>query len=367
MCYFFMVCRFLRPLFLLSTLYILFLPSYGVGAFRAPKTLSGWGIFVKSEKGSFKLSGMQIPYELNTPLFSDYAKKYRTLFIPQGKKIKLNEGKLIYPQGTFFSKTFFYEPHSLGKRQGLDGPWGKNKFLIETRVLFKTKRGWKGYPYLWDLKNKVAHLSLLGGQVSLTYQDKGSFTYNIPNKNQCILCHANYVDFGRKVRPIGPRRPDNIMRPNKALGEGVLNQLSFLKKKGLLEESDELFKIVPMPVWNSPQTAGLKLRAKAYLEVNCSHCHGEKGMAQSTGLILEYENHRKTSQGLCKAPVAAGRGSGGLKYAISPGHPHESIMVFRMNSKETDVMMPELGRSLVHKEGVDLVSDFILAMTGKCE
>ena len=363
-----MNCTFLKSLFLLTFLASSLFPSWALGAFRPPKTLSGWNVFLEGKEGGWELHDSQIPYELNTPLFSDYANKYRTMFIPKGTKITLKNGQLTYPEGSIFTKTFFYNPESIDKKEGLDGPWGENKHLIETRVLFKTKRGWRGYPYRWDIKKNVARLSLLGEQISLTYNEKESFTYTIPNKNQCISCHANYVDFGREIRPIGARRADNLLRRHPFLdGEGAKDQLSFLKEKGFLDESEELSTLKPLPVWNSSQSGDLKSRAKAYLEVNCAHCHGQKGIAQSTGLILEYENTKKTSSGICKAPVAAGRGSGGLKYAISPGHPHESIIVLRMDSVETDVMMPELGRSLVHKEGVELISNFIFAMTGRCE
>jgi hypothetical protein len=59
-----------------------------------------------------------------------------------------------------------------------------------------------------------------------------------------------------------------------------------------------------------------------------------------------------------KAPVAAGKGSGGLLYDIVPGKPDESILQFRIESVHPGIMMPELGRSITHKEGS-------VAQTGK--
>ena len=45
----------------------------------------------------------------------------------------------------------------------------------------------------------------------------------------------------------------------------------------------------------------------------------------------------------------------------------ESILIFRMDSTEAAIKMPELSRSLVHEEGVALVSDWIATLPGSCE
>ena len=67
--------------------------------------------------------------------------------------------------------------------------------------------------------------------------------------------------------------------------------------------------------------------------------------------------------GECKPPVAAGDGAGDFDYDIVPGDAAESIMDFRMDSVELEVMMPEIGRTLIHTEGVELVRDWINSLT----
>ena len=57
--------------------------------------------------------------------------------------------------------------------------------------------------------------------------------------------------------------------------------------------------------------------------------------------------------------MATGRGSGGLDYSIVPGHPNESILLYRLISDAPDIMMPESGRSVMHKEGVDVIYHWI--------
>jgi hypothetical protein len=60
-----------------------------------------------------------------------------------------------------------------------------------------------------------------------------------------------------------------------------------------------------------------------------------------------------------KSPVAAGRGSGGRKFDIVPGNPEASILYYRINSTDPGVMMPELGKTLIHDEGVALIKEWI--------
>ena len=63
-----------------------------------------------------------------------------------------------------------------------------------------------------------------------------------------------------------------------------------------------------------------------------------------------------------KPPVAAGIGSGGHEYDIVPGQPDRSILTYRIASTHPGIMMPELGKRLVHEEGVALVRQWIAAM-----
>jgi len=70
--------------------------------------------------------------------------------------------------------------------------------------------------------------------------------------------------------------------------------------------------------------------------------------------------------GLCKVPVSAGQGSGDLLFDVVQGKPEESILVHRMESTTPKIMMPELGRTMIHREGVALIRQWIAAMHGSC-
>jgi len=93
--------------------------------------------------------------------------------------------------------------------------------------------------------------------------------------------------------------------------------------------------------------------------VNCALCHNSKGPANASGLFLEYNRKDVKKLGVFKPPVAAGRGSGNLDFNIVPGKPDESIFIYRMESTDPGILMPESGRKMVHKEGVVLIREWI--------
>lgn len=63
-----------------------------------------------------------------------------------------------------------------------------------------------------------------------------------------------------------------------------------------------------------------------------------------------------------KSPVSAGRASGNCLYDIVPGKPDSSILVYRISENDPEIRMPELGRSIQHKEAVALIRAWISAM-----
>jgi hypothetical protein len=70
--------------------------------------------------------------------------------------------------------------------------------------------------------------------------------------------------------------------------------------------------------------------------------------------------------GVCKTPVFAGKAAANLKYAIVPGKPDESILVYRMLATEPAIAMPEIGRSLVHEDAVGVIRQWIAGLPGGC-
>ena len=101
---------------------------------------------------------------------------------------------------------------------------------------------------------------------------------------------------------------------------------------------------------------------RAWLEVNCAHCHSPHGSARTTGLDLRMMQTDPGKYGVFKSPVAAGKGTGGRRYDIVPGKPDESILMFRLETEEPGARMPNIARNLAHHESNDLIRSWIESM-----
>lgn len=292
------------------------------------------------------------PYALNTPLFSDYAEKSRFLYLPPGTTARYRAtGALELPVGATLVKTFAY-PADFRRP-------AENVRFLETRLLIHRKSGWVALTYVWDVEQTHAVLKRAGARLDVSFTDahgqSRTVDYAVPNANQCKECHA----LSKQITPIGVKAR-NLNGPF-AYATNTENQLAHWTRTGILAGAPSPEKAPRAAVWDNPAEP-VEGRARAYLDANCAHCHNARGMASNSGLFLDLEETRASAIGIGKRPVAAGRGSGGLDFAIAPGHPDASIIALRMASTEPGVMMPELGRSLVHEEGLALIRDYIAKM-----
>ncbi len=332
------------------------------------KTLSGYNLFA-NEMEPRKGANSGIHYDLITPLFTDYAHKYRFIYVPKGKQAAYNsKDALDFPVGTIIAKTFTMPRDFLNA--------GAGEELIETRLLVHRKDGWIALPYTWRADGSNADLTVAGGtrKVSWIHSDGSSRSTNyvIPDANSCKNCHGLVqaeTGSGRTTEtvivPIGPKA--RFLNTNNVYDGKVVNQLTQMKKAGILiGVPTDLASISTVADWEDT-AAPLESRAKAYLDANCAHCHNPGGFASNSGLFLEYWRELGTAYGTCKPPVAAGSGTGGFKYDIVPGDADQSILAYRMNSNKPDVRMPEIGRSIIHTEGVALIRDWINSQSGGCE
>ena len=81
-------------------------------------------------------------------------------------------------------------------------------------------------------------------------------------------------------------------------------------------ESTQLHHNFSTAIDYSNPNENLNLRARAWLDINCAHCHRLGGPAENTGLYLEIEEKNSKRLGILKPPIAAGRGSGNLKITL---------------------------------------------------
>ena len=337
-----------------------------------PDMLADWNVvFVAG--GRLRLNDGVLPYDLNTPLFTDYAHKLRTVWMPAGTSARYEpEAAFDFPVGTIISKTFYY-PRGDGDAvlrtdddgaQVRDGGLALDRVrLVETRLLVRRAEGWIALPYVWNAAQTQARLQRGGALVPMTLvaADGSSRTleYQVPDQNQCAGCHGDDMKT-RAVFPIGPKA--RHLDREVAYADGTTtSQLARWGQVGYLDDMPVTGAPRPNAMWTDP-SAPLDARARAYLDINCGHCHSPKGPARTSGMWLDAATTEPLRLGRCKLPIAAGKGTGGHAWGIVPGRPDASILTYRMASEDPAVMMPELGRSLAHEEGVALVRSWIGAM-----
>ncbi len=109
----------------------------------------------------------------------------------------------------------------------------------------------------------------------------------------------------------------------------------------------------------------LELRVRAYLDINCAHCHSEETHCSYRPMRLDYSDTNNFSNiGVCVDPdTDLGLGLG---HIVEPGDARNSVLHFRMSSTEISNRMPLLGRTLLHSEGVTLIEDWIDSLTNNC-
>ena len=316
-----------------------------------PKRLSEWNLFMQTSGKLVPNAGV-VPYDLNTPLFSDYADKYRFVWMPAGTSAEYRaDGPFEFPVGTVLAKTFAFPQNGRNQER-----------RIETRLLVHARSGWVSLPYIWDDAQREANLELVPDPVAIKFTDTAGtnhdFTYVIPNANECHECHDNQ----KVLLPIGPKAR-NLNR-DYAYSSGTENQLEHWARVGYLRGLPDVSSRPRVAQWIDT-AAPVAERARAYLDNNCAHCHQPGGQAGYTGVDFRWSQTDIAHMGLCKSPNSAGE-VGALRYDLVPGHPDESILIYRLESTAPKVSMPALGRDVVHVEGVQLLRRWIDSLPGDC-
>ncbi len=326
---------FLVLLILLPVLYILTCnkskKSTGAAQVHFPEKLSGFKLFQGNPVLLVPAAGLEVQ-ELSATLFTDYAKKQRLLKLPPGTKVIINDSGLpVYPEGSILVKTFYYQKNEKDTSQG--------KQLIETRLLLLKNGRWNAGTYRWNQAQSEAFYQPGASDVAVNWIDEKNnnrkVLYHIPAPQDCISCHQ----FSGKIIPLGPKAI-NLNRT--VLRNGTkINQLLYLQKKGLLKMNVPVSKIPIMPDDENEQ-ADIAERARAYLDINCAHCHRPGGTAYRQSLALSYQvPYSHTGIGINKRNI--------IERMSSPGIYH----------------MPKLGTTLLHTEGISLINGYLKSLDPK--
>jgi uncharacterized repeat protein (TIGR03806 family) len=332
---------------------------------KPPAMLSELHLLDDATDGFVTYSKGVVPYDLNTPLFSDYAIKERAIYLPDGTTAAWRDNAVLHlPVGSAILKTFIVPAD-------LRAP-DDNRRIVETRLMIRYPDEWKNWPYVWNADGTDAELQVEGMVEEMEIVDLDGitrpFSYLVPQRNQCQECHELKGDDGENfITPIGPK-PRNLNR-DYAYADGDANQLEHLVELGLLDTAPDVADVGAAVPWKDylagPAPADLPYEtvdrvARDYLDINCAHCHNPAGVSGITSqLFLNWDNLDRFHLGICKKPGSAAKGTGGRHYDLVPGSYDDSILHYRIDTDDIGSMMPQLGRSLVHNEGVDLIRTWI--------
>lgn len=247
-------------------------------------SLSSYAIFEGDWSALIPKAGVEL-LELSAPLFTDYAHKQRLVRLPEGTSMEIDgDGEIIFPDGTLLTKTFFYfldeRNPDLGKR------------IIETRLEIKQAGIWNVATYLWNDEQDEALLTISGHDTPIEWINESgqsiSTLYHVPDENECIACHQS----NGSMSPIGPKLR-NLNRAVNRAGH-TINQLNYLQEKGLLANFD-ISTVSTIVDYNQVQFT-VADRARAYLDMNCAHCHNPSGWETPAELDFDFRYETPLAQ-----------------------------------------------------------------------
>ena len=298
------------------------LPNPVIAEYRT--NLSELNLFT-GDLGDLNPSIYAFEYDLNSRLFSDYAHKQRVIVLPIGEKLTYDgDGLPLFPENTLIAKTFFYNvderDESLGKK------------IIETRILIKQNGNWELGNYKWNESQTDAILDTDGGDVPTSWIDSdgdtNNITYKIPSSTDCFTCHQ----INGNATPIGPK-----LRTLNFSVNGT-NQLQALIDSDLLEGLSDPSTVSVLPDWTDTTNYTLEERTRAYLDINCAHCHIEGGYCElQSSLRLGYETSFDDSSIFSQ------------RFQISA----------RIANVIPGFSMPFIGTTIIHDEGVALIEEYL--------
>ena len=331
-----------------------------------PVSLSETGLYT-SVKDHQVHPGL-IPYQVNSPLWSDGAVKERFIGIPGRQSIEFKVGgSWDFPDGTVLVKTF-----SLPMHRSQEGVSGLPKLKrVETRLMTRQQGEWFGYSYRWNENQSDAILVPASGidqsfEVAALDGDHGvrQQTWHYPSRSECMVCHSRASNFVLGL---------SVEQTNLKLQKGgeTVEQLECLKQAGLFHGKpsdgglDEPFQFPEPPAelarLANPRDSGetLENRVRSYLHANCANCHVKEGGGNSK-LILSV-NRPLDKTGLVN--VQPLHDTFGLRDAklIAPGNPQDSVLLKRL-SRRGNGQMPPLATSIVDPHATKLIEKWIREM-----
>jgi hypothetical protein len=286
-----------------------------------------------------------IPYDVNSALWSDSAKKYRWMYIPK-TPVTFTSNYWTFPPGSVFVKHF-----ELTNAAGSGNSRVTRR--LETRLLVVDAASQVyGVTYIWKPDNSDAVLAPEDGATSnivvVTSSGTSTQAWAFPSRAQCNECHTK--ETGGVLGVKTPQLNGTMTYPNADASSGTYssptgvadNQLRTLAHIGLFTPASTPAEAsipgLPRMAGLTDTTANLETRARSYLDANCAHCHQPAGEGRFDARFMT----PFASQGLPN--------TGKLKF-----HQSDNSSI---NNRDADDM-PPVGRNLVDTNWIPFLTNWI--------
>jgi uncharacterized repeat protein (TIGR03806 family) len=281
-----------------------------------------------------------VPYDLNSPLWSDAALKRRWVRLPAGQTMGYaGQGALDFPTGTMVVKEFSY----------LQSPGdATTRRPVETRFLVKREdAGWEGYGYEWSSTFGDATLLDEAATKKVTWPylgADGGHTQIYPTREQCRTCH---VDAAGDILGLLAGQ----LNRSHDYGGVFDNQLRTLEHLGLFGAAST----ADAGRFANPHdtTETLYRRVRGYLAANCAQCHRPGGQRPTRD--FRWETPLEDTH-ICDAGSPFGP-------EIVPGDSMSSLLPAKMEGISFGNRMPPLATDVVDRDALSLVNEWIDSLT----
>ena len=341
-----------------------------------PQQLSETGLFASVEE--HQLAPGVIPFSINAPQWADHATGQYFLALPGTSSIGLHDNPEAVTGSMFLRSMDFPKDAVLAKTLSLEltRSDASTSRRIETQILHFNGYDWKGYSYRWnDQQTDATLVDAQGETVSIAVIDVGSpggkrqHQWRFTSRMECIRCHNPWAEYALAFNIPQLNRDHNYLMTS--TGDTIDNQIRALRHAGvftdILPENDteNPYTVASMPssAEELPRLADpldestdLDQRARAYLHVNCAHCHRFNG-GGAARIYLPFDVPLSRTEALGTRPT---QGTFGIHDAriLATGDPYRSVLYYRM-AKSGPGHMPRIGAHLIDKQGLTLVQDWI--------
>ncbi len=180
----------------------------------------------------------------------------------------------------------------------------------------------------------------------------GSQSWIFPSGNDCLTCHTTAAGFSLGLE--AAQLNHNLTYTSTGRTANQLRTLDAITMFTTPLGDPALQPSMPDPFDTS---APLAQRARAYLHTNCAQCHRPGGVAPSS-MDLRYATLLRTRTPAECHRRPATSGSARRRASSRPGSAANSVLVARMNRRDSNGM-PPLASSIVDTAGVALLQQWI--------